>query len=55
MHAQQWILLGIIIVGGAAVIVSYIQGFMTHSNSAFPIISSRWKIFVSPSLLYGFN
>lgn len=34
MHAQQWILLGIIIVGGAAVIGSYIQGFMTHSNIA---------------------
>jgi len=34
MHAQQWILLGIIVIGGAAVIGSYIHGIATHAHSA---------------------
>lgn len=34
MHTQQWILLGIMAVGGAAVIGSYIHGFSTHPGSA---------------------
>ena len=34
MHTQQWILLGIMAAGGAAVIGSYIQGFSTHPGSA---------------------
>jgi len=33
MHAQQWILLAIMAVCGAAVIGSYIQGFSTHPGS----------------------
>ena len=34
MHTQQWILLAIMAVGGAAVIGSYIQGFATHPGGA---------------------
>ncbi len=34
MHTQQYILLGIMVVGGAAVIGSYIHGFATHPGSA---------------------
>jgi len=34
MHLQQWILLAIMAVGGAAVIGSYIHGFATHPGSA---------------------
>ena len=34
MHTQQYILLGIMVVGGAAVIGSYIHGFVTHPGSA---------------------
>jgi len=34
MHTQQYILLGIMVVFGAAVIGSYIQGFAAHPGSA---------------------
>lgn len=34
MHTQQYILLGIMVVGGAAVIGSYIYGFAKHPGSA---------------------
>jgi hypothetical protein len=34
MHAQQWILLAVMVVGGAAVIGSYIQGFAAHPGGA---------------------
>lgn len=34
MHTQQWILLTIMAVCGAAVIASYIQGFATHTGGA---------------------
>ena len=34
MHTQQYILLGIMVIGGAAVIGSYIQGFAAHPGSA---------------------
>jgi hypothetical protein len=34
MQAQQWILLAIMAVGGAAVIGSYIQGFAAHPGGA---------------------
>jgi hypothetical protein len=33
-HTQHYILLGIMVIGGAAVIGSYIQGFKTHPGSA---------------------
>jgi hypothetical protein len=34
MQAQQWILLAVMVVGGAAVVGSYIQGFATHPGGA---------------------
>jgi hypothetical protein len=34
MHTQQWILLAIMVAGGAVVIGSYIQGFATHPGGA---------------------
>jgi hypothetical protein len=34
MHTQQWILLAIMVAGGAAVIGSYIHGFTTHPGGA---------------------
>ena len=34
MHAQQWILLAVMAVGGIAVIVSYVQGFAAHPGGA---------------------
>ena len=34
MHAQHWVLLAIMVAGGAAVIGSYVWGFSTHPGSA---------------------